>query len=191
MVEKTQEKKDLLPTFIQAPTQVEPTRKSGTILSFDSDPISVVCTCAAVNRCNKRLISSTERRKMQRLLNFPQGNSLKTTGKRRATVGSMYVNQDGSRINHWNVCGDRGHNQYKCKILHSDFGIFPLANKDKLARKTLIVKILSNQSLPRYPIFKRQIDDIRPIINDFPKRVTVLVMHRRFLINAYVIGHDK
>lgn len=179
------------PTFIQVPAQVEFNSKSGTTLSFDMEPLPAVRTCAAVNRCNKRLNSSTESRKKQRVLNFVQGNSLKKTSKRRATVDLMHVKKGGSRTHHCNVCGDRGHNQYKCKRLHTDFGVFPLANKDKLARKTLIVKILSIQSLPGYPIFQRQINDIRPIIDEFPKKVAALVMHRRFLINAYLTGHHK
>ena len=82
----------------------------------------------------------------------------------------MHVKQGGSRIHHCNVRGDIGHNQYKFKILHSDFVIFPLPKKDKLARKTLIVKILSNQSLPGYPIFGSQVDNIRPIIDESSKR---------------------
>lgn len=103
----------------------------------------------------------------------------------------MHVGKGVSRIHHCNVCGNRDHNQYTCKRLHSDFGVFPLANKDKLVRKSLIMKILSIQSLPRYPIFQRQIDDIRPIIDEFPKKVAALVMHRRFIINAYLTGHHK
>ena len=92
---KISKEENVHPAFIQVPTQVEPSKKSVTTLLFDIDPIYTGGTRATVNRCNTRLISSTERRKMQRLLNFPQGNSLKTTGERRATVDSMYVNQDG------------------------------------------------------------------------------------------------
>ena len=66
-----------------------------------------------------------------------------------------------------------------------------MAIKDKLARKTLMVKILSIQSLPGYRIFERKIDDIRLIIDDFPKKVAALVMHWRFFIDAYLTGHDK
>ena len=64
--------------------------------------------------------------------------------KRHPTVDLIHVKQGASRSHHCNVCGDTGHNQYKCKILHADFGISPLANEDKLARKTLIVKTISN-----------------------------------------------
>ena len=53
------------------------------------------------------------------------------------------------------------------------------------------MKIISNQSLPRCPIFERKIDDIRPTIDELPKKVPALVVHREFLINAYITGHDK
>lgn len=108
-----------------------------------------------------------------------------------ATLDSMHVRKGGSRIHNCNVCGDRGYNQYKCKRLDSDFGVFPLGNKDKVAKYTLIMKILSIQSLPGYSIFERQIDDTRPIINEFPKKVAATFLHRIFFINSYLTGHDK
>ena len=101
------------------------------------------------------------------------------------------VRQGGSRIHHCNVCGDRGHNQYKCQKLENDYGSFPLGNKDKVAKDTLIMNIVSPQSLPGYPLFQRRIDDIRNIIKEFPKKLAAVVLHRRYFVNAFITGHDK
>ena len=101
------------------------------------------------------------------------------------------VRRGGSRIHRCNVCGDKGHNQYKCTKLENDYGSFPLGNKDKVAKDTLIMNIVSSQSLPGYPIFQRRIDDIRNIITEFPKKVAAVVLHRRYFVNAFITGHDK
>ena len=66
-----------------------------------------------------------------------------------------------------NVCGDRDHNKYKCKKIENDYGAFPLGNKDKVAKDTLVMNIVSPQSLSGYPIFQKHIDDIRNIIKEF------------------------
>lgn len=165
--------------------------KKGSTLSFDTEPIAAVGNCANVNRCNKRLMSSIERKKKQRVLDFHAGKSMNKNGKRSATLDLFHVRRGGSRIYHCNVCGDRGHNQYKCQRLENDFGAFLLGNIDKVARYTLITNILSVQSLPGYPIFQRRIDDVRNIINQFPKKVSAIVLYRRFSINAYPTGHEK
>ena len=67
----------------------------------------------------------------------------------------------------------------------------PLGNKDKLARDNLIPTILSIHLLSEFPILERQINDVRNAINEFPKKVAAIALHRKFFINAYLTGYDK
>ena len=61
-----------------------------------------------------------------------------------------------------------------------DSGAFPLGNKDKVARDNLTRRILSIHSPPRFPIFERQIDDVRNVINEFPIKVVDCIDRRFF-----------
>ena len=91
--------------------------------------------------------------KKQRQLYFSRGKGISKNYKRKAVNDLCNVQRGGSRIQRCNVCGDRGHNQYKCQKLENDYGAFPLGNKDKVAKDTLVMNIVSPQSLPGYPIF--------------------------------------
>ena len=75
-----------------------------------------------------------------------------------------------------------------CKRLYKDFGDYPLPNKRQELRDNLSLCIMSNISLPAAPIYKRQIDDIRVVKIEFPKKLRALVLHMKMMINPHLIG---
>ena len=46
---------------------------------------------------------------------------------------------------------------------------------------------MSNISLPGTPIYTRNIDDTRVVKSEFPKRVRALIMHKKMMINPYLV----
>ena len=75
-----------------------------------------------------------------------------------------------------------------CKRLFQDFGDYPLPNKRQELRDSLSLSIMSNISLLGTPIYTRTIDDTRVVKTKFPKRVRSLVLHKKMMINQYLIG---
>ena len=67
---------------------------------------------------------------------------------------------------HCGLCGDTGHHQYNCRRLKADFGGVPLPNKNRTVRDTLAKNLVCSVSLPGFPIFTRQIDDDRLVLNE-------------------------
>ena len=89
---------------------------------------------------------------------------------------------------HCALCGDTGHHQYQCKRIKNDYGRYPLANKDNQARMELAKNLMLYVSLPNAHLFNRDINDRRPIMKEFPKKVKGLVVHQRFLDNSLTGG---
>ena len=75
-----------------------------------------------------------------------------------------------------------------CKRLFKDFGDYPLPNKRQELRDSLSLSIMSNISLPGTPIYTRTIDDTRVVKTEFPKRVKALIIHKKLMINPYLVG---
>ena len=72
---------------------------------------------------------------------------------------------------HCGLCGDTGHHQYNCRRLKADFVGEPLPRKNRDVRDRLAKNILCAVSLTSFPIFSRQIDDSRIVMNEFPTKL--------------------
>ena len=80
------------------------------------------------------------------------------------------------------LCRARGHNRMRCERLLKDYGQYPIPLRDMNHRKKIAMSLNASQ-FNGSPLFHRLSDDDRSVINEFPKQVKCLVLHKRYLIN--------
>jgi hypothetical protein len=100
----------------------------------------------------------------------------------------MCLPPPNSKTRSCRVCRQDGHGQGNCPLI-TKFGVTPLESKNMVVRYRLS-RNLSNVS--KYQIEPRPVNDPRSVLTDFPgkksKIVKALVIHRRFLINQFLVN---
>ena len=144
-------------------------------------PIPAAAAFATPSSCKKRKMSYRERKSPQRCTRVLFGKSNVHEHKKSIRRGVDYEK-------HCALCGDTGNHQYICKRLKADFGGEPLPNKNRYARDKLANNLICAVSFPVFPIFTRQLDDQRCVMDEFPTKIKALIIHRRCIINPYLTG---
>ena len=99
----------------------------------------------------------------------------------------MVVKKGAENKKHCGLCGDRGHHQYLCQRIKSDYGKYPLPNKDNDVRTKLGNNLIAMISVPTSPLFTKVKNDIRQVKKELPSKITGLVIHRRLTDNPLLI----